>query len=144
MQWQIHFTLAEATPLPEFTALQHDQLLQKRAPSSTSTTEAGSGLLTSPREKNKSKFPYFSPWASQRTGTELGTSEKNLQFAVTSTQSYFRLSLSNFGGGGGGGVEESDDQKYVWVARLLKWRTNCQRCTRGYFRLLRSSWAEMF
>ena len=43
-----------------------------------------SGLLTSPREKNKSKFPYFSPWASQRTG------------AVP----YFRLSLSNFGGRG--------------------------------------------
>ena len=41
-------------------------------------------MLTSPREKNKSKFPYFSPWASQRTG------------AVP----YFRLSLSNFGGRG--------------------------------------------
>ena len=114
----LHFTLAEATPLPEFTALQHDQLLQKRAPSSTTTTEAGSGLLPSPREKNKSKFPYFSPWASQRTGTELGTYEKisNLLLRQRNRISGCRLVTL----GGGGGVEKSDDQKYVWVARLMK------------------------
>ena len=124
MQYQIHFILAEATPVPEFTALQQDQLLQKRAPSSTTTTEAGSGLLTSPREKNKSKFPYFSPWASQRTG------------AVP----YFRLSLSNFAGRGRkatarntcGLLGYSSAGQTTWVPEFF------------FSRLLRSSSAEMF
>ena len=51
---------------------QRDPLPPNRGPPQTSSTAVVSGLLTSPREQNKSKFPYFSPWASQGTGNSIG------------------------------------------------------------------------
>ena len=50
---------------------QRDPLPPNRVPPQTSSTAVVSGLLTSPREQNKSKFPYFSPWASQGTGNTI-------------------------------------------------------------------------
>ncbi|PFX24058.1 Ankyrin repeat and KH domain-containing protein 1 [Stylophora pistillata] len=60
--------------VPDFNS-QQESLLQNRATSSSGDAST-SGLLLSPRERNKSKLPsYFSSWASQSSGFPDITSE---------------------------------------------------------------------
>lgn len=64
------FSISAEAAVPDFNS-QQESLLQNRV-SSSSGDATTSGLLQSPRERNKSKLPsYFSSWASQSSGKDL-------------------------------------------------------------------------
>ena len=64
------FSIPAEAAVPDFNS-QQESLLQNRV-SSSSGDATTSGLLQSPRERNKSKLPsYFSSWASQSSGKDL-------------------------------------------------------------------------
>ena len=64
------FSISAEAAVPDFNS-QQESVLQNRV-SSSSGDATTSGLLQSPRERNKSKLPsYFSSWASQSSGKDL-------------------------------------------------------------------------
>jgi len=105
---------------------QRDPLPPNRGPPQTSSTAVVSGLLTSPREQNKSKFPYFSPWASQGTGisaTESFSSGRKLKGSLPGmdlfTGSLFsNSSLSSYPWSTGEEGNEERSQSMGWSGQM--------------------------
>lgn len=108
---------------------QRDALPPNRGPLPPSSTGEGSELLSSPRERNKSKFPYFSPWSSQSSaisGTDSFSSERKLKGPLPGmelfTSSLFSSgSLSSYPwstGEDGNGLNDERSQSISWSSQM--------------------------